>query len=401
MNRLQELEDLQDESDELEDFDESDDEDALNANDIKYADFFETPKNQRKRKADSADASTSDEYLISDDEEDSASPSEALKKKVNDLFAQDDSDHDDEPKSTFQKQQDKLMKRIKLLEAENVAEKDWTMTGEASSKDRPINSLLEEDLEYDFVSKPVPVITEDVTNKLEEIIKRRILDGTFDDVERKQDPNFRPFLPSKVIELSHEKSQKSLAEIYEDEYVKQTSGDKTNEKDESLRKEHEQIEDMFKDLCFKLDALSNFHYTPKPPKPEVTVITNVAAINMEEIIPLNVNDSNLLAPEEVYDKKNAEVKGETELTSADKKNIRVKKKRAKKKAKKMREREEKVIEKMNPGLVKNHSKKKVLDKLIGQKNVTIIARDGKKESLGKKPEGKNRVNTSKAEDLRL
>ena len=91
-----------------------------------------------------------------------------------------------------------------------------------------------------------------------------ILKGTFDDVERKQDPNFRPFLPSKVVELSHEKSQKSLAEIYEDEYIKQTSGDKTNEKDESLKKEHEQIEDMFKDLCFKLDALSNFHYTPKP-----------------------------------------------------------------------------------------------------------------------------------------
>src|SRR5205085_9635976 len=76
-----------------------------------------------------------------------------------------------------------------------------------------------------------------------------------------------------------------------------------------------------------------------------TVITNVAAINMEEVIPLNVNDSNLLAPEEIYDKKNVEVKGETELTSADKKNARVKKKRAKKKEKKMREREEKVMEK--------------------------------------------------------
>ena len=37
---------------------------------------------------------------------------------------------DDEPKSAFQKQQEKLMKRVKLFEAENVAEKDWTMTGE-------------------------------------------------------------------------------------------------------------------------------------------------------------------------------------------------------------------------------------------------------------------------------
>ena len=89
----------------------------------------------------------------------------------------------------------------------------------------------------------------------------------------------------------------------------------------------------------------NYPIIHHQPKPEVTVITNVAAINMEEVIPLNVNDSNLLAPEEIYDKKAVEVKGETELTSVDKKIIRVKKKRAKKKAKKMREREEKVMEK--------------------------------------------------------
>ncbi|CAG8800820.1 9423_t:CDS:2, partial [Dentiscutata erythropus] len=230
---------------------------------------------------------------------------------------------------------------------------------------------------------PVPVVTEELTEKLEETIKRRILDETFDDVERKRDPNFKPFLPSKLVEISDEKSKKSLAEIYEEDYIRLTkttteSGEVINEKDEALKKEHQELENMFKDLCFKLDALSNFHYTPKPPKPEINVITNVPAIAMEEVIPINVSDATLLAPEEVYDKKKGE--GDTEMNSNDKKQLHAKKKRLKKKEKAMREREIKVIEKMNPGLGNKHSKKKMLDTLIGQKNVTIIDKDGTQKS---------------------
>ncbi|CAJ0759472.1 6116_t:CDS:2, partial [Entrophospora sp. SA101] len=162
-------------------------------------------------------------------------------------------DEEEEPKSKFQKQYDKIQNQIKQMEIEN-----------ASANDRPINSLLEEDLEFDHIVKPIPVITEEVIEKLEDMIKRRILDETFDDVERKSDPKFRPFLPSSHLnseELSVEKSKKSLAEIYEEEFVKQTKkddGDKNNndnEKDSELTKEHKEIENMFKNLCHKLDAL--------------------------------------------------------------------------------------------------------------------------------------------------
>ncbi|RUP11984.1 Mpp10 protein-domain-containing protein, partial [Jimgerdemannia flammicorona] len=188
--------------------------------------------------------------------------------------------------------------------AANVGEKDWTLGGEASSKARPLNSLLEEDLEFEHVVKPVPVITQETTETLEEMIKRRILDNAFNDVERKADPTFRPYLPSKRVELSDEKSKKSLAENYEDDYVKETTvGGIANEKDKVLKKEHQEIDNMFRDLCQKLDALSNFHYTPKPPKPEIAVISDAPAISMEEVIPVNVSDATLLAPEEVYDKK--------------------------------------------------------------------------------------------------
>ncbi|GET01744.1 U3 small nucleolar ribonucleoprotein protein MPP10 [Rhizophagus clarus] len=367
-----------DEIDYFADPDKLDDDDEMNANDVKYSDFFDPPKKIKIKKKSSSDSLTKQSLSTKKDYGDSFED-DFLNNKVRDLFTQDESDND-EPKSAFQKHQEKVNKQIKQLEMENVAEKDWTLIGEASSKDRPINSLLEEDLEFDHIIKPVPMITEESTKKLEDIIKQRILDETFDDVERKRDPNFRPFLPSKLVEISDEKSKKSLAEIYEEDYIKQTTKSVTNEKDEILKKEHKEIENMFKDLCYKLDALSNFHYTPKPPKPEISVIADVPAISMEEVIPINVSDAKLLAPEEIYDKKKGEIKGKTEMNSTEKNRIRAAKKRAKKKEKVLKEREKKVIERMNPGLGNKHSKQNILDSLIGQKNITIINKDGIKMS---------------------
>ncbi|PKC15932.1 Mpp10 protein [Rhizophagus irregularis] len=363
--------------------------------DVKYSDFFDPPKKKKNQKRSSLDGLN--KQLIgktkNDDSDSFEDSDDFLSNKVRDLFTQDESDND-EPKSAFQIHQERVNKQIKQLEMENVAEKDWTLIGEASSKDRPINSLLEEDLEFDHIIKPVPMITEESTKKLEDIIKQRILDETFDDVERKRDPNFRPFLPSKLVEISIEKSKKSLAEIYEEDYIKQTTKSATNEKDEILKKEHKEIENMFKDLCHKLDALSNFHFTPKPPKPEISIIANVPAISMEEIIPVNVSDAKLLAPEEIYDKKKGEIRGKTEINSTEKNRIRAAKKRAKKKEKALKEREKKVIERMNPGLGNKHSKQNILDSLIGQKNITIIDKDGIKKSAVKNKNQEDNYNST-------
>ena len=53
------------------------------------------------------------------------------------------------PKSSFQLFQDKINEQIQELEEENVAPKPWVLSGEVSSKKRPINSLLEEVVEFD------------------------------------------------------------------------------------------------------------------------------------------------------------------------------------------------------------------------------------------------------------
>jgi len=86
---------------------------------------------------------------------------------------------------------EKMTKKIETLEAQNLAEKEWTLIGEASSKQRPVGSLLEVDLEFENMSKnPTVVLTEETNLQLEDIIKKRILDELFDDVVRKVEKGF-------------------------------------------------------------------------------------------------------------------------------------------------------------------------------------------------------------------
>ena len=157
-----------------------------------------------------------------------------------------------------------LQEQIKELESENVAKKDWVLMGEATSKGRPHNSLLEEDLEFERLMKAVPVITEETVQGLEERIKARILEGHFDDVVRLRPVDDKPFLPSRFFELQDTKSSQSLAQIYEDEYTAAQNGGVAGEdRDGRLKKDHDEIEKLWEGICGKLDALCNAHFTPK------------------------------------------------------------------------------------------------------------------------------------------
>jgi U3 small nucleolar RNA-associated protein MPP10 len=166
--------------------------------------------------------------------------------------------------STHEKRLSALQQEIATLEAENVAKKDWTLMGEATTRIRPHDSLLEEDLEFDRVMKPVPVITEEVVSSLEDRIKVKILEGRFDDVVRKRPVDDKPFLPSRFFELQDSKSKQSLAQIYEDEYTATQTGAVAGEdRDGKLAAEHEEITRIWETISSKLDALSNAHFTPK------------------------------------------------------------------------------------------------------------------------------------------
>lgn len=248
-----------------------------------------------------------------------------LEDQVADLFAEEENEQDvefnDENKSQFEKTQDLIRKQIKELELESIKEKEWTLTGEVSSKQRPKNSLLEEYIDFQNVSKPVPIISQEYTKNLDDLIRERIEKEEFDDVVLKV--NLEQKFKVKDV-ISDEKSKKSLAELYEDEYMNVS---RTSKLTQELNNQHEEIKKMEKDLYHKLDSLTNFFYTPKLLNDEQKVL-NVPAIMMEDVIPTNVADTMMKAPHEIMKPKN--LKSNAELTKPEKNTLRRKRKQQRK-----------------------------------------------------------------------
>ncbi|KAL2515690.1 U3 small nucleolar ribonucleoprotein MPP10 [Forsythia ovata] len=224
--------------------------------------------------------------------------------------------------STHEKELEKLRSEIETMENANLEPKTWRMQGEVTAAKRPKNSALEVDLDFEHNVRPAPVITEEVTASLEELIQKRILEGRFDDVQKPPTLPSRP--PREKIELDENKSKKGLAALYEDEYVQKTGFISTALSFSDEQKKEASM--LFKKLCLKLDALSHFHFTPKPVIEDMSIQANVPALAMEEIAPLAVSDAAMLAPEELFAGK-GDIKEETELTKAERKRRRANKKR--------------------------------------------------------------------------
>lgn len=73
------------------------------------------------------------------------------------------------------------------------------------------------------------------------------------------------------------------------------------------------------------------------------------SISIEECTPVNVSETALLAPEEIFDKQRIEVKSQGEMTKQDRNRERRGKKRKQRLAAKEKAKLQKVVEKTNPG----------------------------------------------------
>lgn len=372
-----------------------------------YDDFYDKPGvngeievEEKEEKEDKGDEEEEPESKFDDAEYENAVGSAML-----DLFDEEDEEEKapkkQEQLSSFEKQQQQIQSEIAKLEAELVADKKWTMKGEVQSKDRPQDSLLDDsesaNLEFDRTAKPVPVITEELTETLEDLIRRRIKEDQFDDLPKRIVTDISKYHNKRAFELSEQKSSKSLAELYEDDYKGIDA--QQDDLNEETKKQHDEITELFTSITHKLDSLSSAHFIPKPHQfksIDIKVNDTAASISMEDAQPLHVSSESRLAPQEIYkigdDKVSANGKlgrlevqlksglsySKDELSREDKQRLRRANKR--KKSKHFNERKElqEQQNKENTGKPGNKRQKvgEVIDTLSKAKNVTVIGKKG-------------------------
>ncbi|GMH87751.1 hypothetical protein TrVE_jg2821 [Triparma verrucosa] len=249
----------------------------------------------------------------------------------------------------------KLQQQTRELEEEALAEKPWMMTGEVTAAARPADSLLTVAPSFEQPSKLAPTITVEHTENLEDIIKRRILKEDWDDVAPRELPSVTRSKGERAPEVSQEKSKLGLGELYERDYLKAAVGyDKDKVELETAEgKAKSEMKALFAKLCSKLDALSNYHFSPRPASEVAEVKSQAPAIAMEEVIPLTVSDARSSAPEEVFGGKRGRdsvLKADSEMDSGERKRLRATKKAKRRKERAAKQADEKLVSRLKPGL---------------------------------------------------
>ncbi|ESL07119.1 U3 small nucleolar ribonucleoprotein MPP10 [Trypanosoma rangeli SC58] len=252
---------------------------------------------------------------------------------------EDDADLNDPSLTALQRERKRERRLVERLEQERLYSTQWAMSGEASGNSRPRDALLDEDLDFEHAMKAVPVITEAVTARLEDRIRRRILDASYDDVQRRTSPSTPADLVTtrRNTTLDSEKSKLSLMDLYEKEYLEraraaeEASGDaaQTAEPLTEIEKDELRAIQMWRRLAQHLDALSNFYYTPKPVQEDLAarvraVDGQAPAITLETVGNFATTREAALAPQDLYrgaDRKYADV-GSNELVPRERRALR-------------------------------------------------------------------------------
>lgn len=271
-----------------------------------------------------------------------------------------------------------LRDTISALEEANVSKKPWQLRGEVDAHGRPKNSLLESEFEHDVVARPRVAPTAAATASIEDIIRQRVFDGLFDDPVRTMPADYEEARKKKQRapppEISQEKPQEGLAELYEKEFAEErskvskaaegASSITVRDVDPEDSPEQAEVNRLFKRLSNKLDSLASLHFTPAPPKmpAEMEVKPNVPAMNAEEAIPEAVSDAALLAPREVHAAEAGGLQGEVETDKLERRARRRTKKRQISKDNKRKEEGAREAERADPELAETRRAERTLQR---------------------------------------
>ena len=278
----------------------------------------------------------------------------------------------EEELSRHERYQMEMKLKIKEFEEENIQKRSWELMGEVGSGQRPKGSLMEAEMDYQRNTKTAPVITPDVTATLEDMIKERIKEELWDDVERRNVGDRTEDKAKELADVSTEKNKIGLGEIYAQEFEQRFLGAAASGEEETNKKEQELFM-LWKKLSNQLDSLTNFHFTPKPKFDDMAVRTNVSAIQMEEVIPMGVSTDVAAAPEEIMRKKKGRegvLIGEEESTPEERQRARRAKKAARRKSRQAKLADEKAVARANPGLGNKYAMRKAMEGLERARNVT-------------------------------
>ncbi|XBW35644.1 hypothetical protein QEN19_001217 [Hanseniaspora menglaensis] len=378
-----------------------------------FNDFFDAPKTNTTKRTGSKlqlkDGQFSDnemDELMSNVRKDLFSDEEEEQEEKSEI---DDADYKSnivKPKvlSSHERQQLEIQKQIEQLESKSVEEKHWGMKGESSAKSRPKDSLVDADVELEFESnaKSVPVMTTEAIESIEEIIKRRIKNAEFDDLERRIINNTMKKRRERE-EVSQVKSKQSLAEQYKQDDKEGAAADEFEESDE-LKTKHSEIDLLFNDVMYTLNALSSAHFTPKPISKDLEVRVEASTITMEDQQPLIQNAESSLAPQEIYRNKGKDKLNENEVVLKNGLSIS-KEEMSKEEKQKMRrsikrKRSKLLKEKEEKGTNKKSKIDESLDVLkSNSKHITVIGKDGK--STDSKGNTKSKSSVGQSDDSKF
>ncbi len=397
-----------------------------NTNDIRYRDFFAPPlkrpsKTKRMRALPKTQPPKATHNLELDGEADDDVDAD-LQRAMNDVrrdilasgseLSDSDDASDTDPArlknlSTHEKQRAKIAAEIRRLEAANVSKREWTLSGEARAADRPLNSLIEEDLEFERVGKPVPVITAEVSEEIEQLIRRRILAREFDEVVRRHPDAVGDAFEVRRgrAEVDDTRPQTGLAELYEQEHLRSTDPGYVDKRSVATKKQHQEIDKLWKEVSYQLDLLSNLHFKPKRLDMEVRIIEDKPKISMEDARPsgegIGVEESQL-APQEVYRAGSARREGEVVRKSGaslskDEMSREEKLRRRRREKERIKKGKANVVEVKKPGISgkkgRKDEKQGILEELR-KGNVRVIDKKGEKRNLGKEKDGGRGVSSS-------
>ena len=164
--------------------------------------------------------------------------------------------------SPFQFMQEKLSEEIDKLETSAITKESWSFVGEVSGRQRPLNSALESNLEFNQVSQPRPNTSIEATHTIENLIQQRILLNKWDDV--KSTDGIKIGTMNMCTQLSDAKAKVGLGEMYAKSYMSQKSNEiekVLNKVDSKNFELHCSTRNLFDQVIYKLTSLTDSSMT--------------------------------------------------------------------------------------------------------------------------------------------